>query len=1125
MRLLAAQPSVLDLVRTPFVLRLLVEAFPLLWGSSSSAWTRYDIFKAFSTQWFGRGVQRLQCCERTQLEDPFRLLCSLHNCSCTQRQSPSQVPCSLESRFALTSALIAGQMLLSGKLELPVAGQSWDDLVLVTHVWIREDVIPSIDFESVYAQEFIKALVIPNSAGELASAVLETQSRGLRQCLLHKEVCPIRIVGGHMQFFHTTFFEFFSAQLILLAAGGSQPLPFRVARTRRVLNLDGRRIQDVPEVLYFLSDVWHSSRSRDPIILRARECLLEMISTTASEADPSIRGPAANAATLLNWVGEPMCKVNWAGVKLLSADLTRAVLCGATLDGALLNGCRLDQSVLTSVSTNNTDLSEARFGHRPPLLTGGAVQALTCVEGSAVLVVVHGRLQVWNSATCELVRGPQLLDFPAAVQVNVGFDGRARVAVSSLDGRVHVWERTDGLKLQQTWSSPSPMALVCCLVAVTDGFVACADADSHVVQLLCTAEDGQAYPSFPVGDSSITCIAFLEPSPSSVGAPSPLSLCVGHSTGFVTVLTWRDYGSAPCARVLTSTSARQGVAPGAGAAGSVKSLATRAIVLTGSDSGSSRHLVAAGYSDGSIRVVDLLDDTLVCHPLRGHSRCVTCLSFTAALDTVVVLSGSEDGTVRLWDVDFGRPYCEPFVGHAAPITCVASIDPSTVASGDRRGCVRLWGLGRRHGERVYGHREAVSSVVFSSAPAQSPCDDSVLFSIGEDNLCHVVHVNPRAPVSCPKVEDLRWVNKKDFVTCLIVGPVHPSCDSDSTQVNVFAGYDSGALRHFVFSEGKVVREELADCTFPTVTSKSLLAGVFCDDMGMAGHVATHGEDRVVRVWNTHSKSRVYESQKVDRRGCLVATKSGLHFVGLNGDMWSWKCEGPTSWSPDVRAPVRLWTQRAAVMAACGIASGGVIAAVYTPANDSVRVFDTTMSRATTDTARTADSAAQCWIVPTCSSLGVSSSPDSGLLVGFGFVDGRVAVSKCREDGTCLPITSGSGHDGPVTCVTLWSMAATDSGVVALVATSGVDGKVRLWHVLSDLQLVLRWSSRTERQQQETTGLAHVSTALGVPAHQLALIAYGGCEEAAQWRPRVPAALQVCCMTVMADRFREVTSKE
>jgi hypothetical protein len=164
-----------------------------------------------------------------------------------------------------------------------------------------------------------------------------------------------------LEFIHKSFWEYFCARLILLAAGTEGPLEDRVARTTDVLSIPGRRIQTEPDVLYFLADKWQHTFQDNSDIERARECLFEVVRASATGAGVE-HGAAANAATILNWMGEPMLRQRWDGVVLDGADLKRVVLCGTSLVGARMVGCRLISANLASVNLSEANLTDADFG-------------------------------------------------------------------------------------------------------------------------------------------------------------------------------------------------------------------------------------------------------------------------------------------------------------------------------------------------------------------------------------------------------------------------------------------------------------------------------------------------------------------------------------------------------------------------------------------------------------------------------------------------------------------------------------------------------------------------------------------------------------------------------------------
>ena len=209
--------------------------------------------------------------------------------------------------------------------------------------------------------------------------------------------------GRSVQFelIHKSFFEYFCARLVLLAAGSASATPAqRLERATAALATPGRRIQAEPEVLYFLADVWQHEFSDSSDVARARQCLFEVVVASAKGVGVE-HGASATAAIILNWMGGGlMMRQAWNGVVLEGVDLTRAVLCGSSLVGAKLGGCRLEKCVLADVSLRDADLSRVEFGERAPLRghTWHATSVALCAS------LADGRLVVPSSCEGKTVR-------------------------------------------------------------------------------------------------------------------------------------------------------------------------------------------------------------------------------------------------------------------------------------------------------------------------------------------------------------------------------------------------------------------------------------------------------------------------------------------------------------------------------------------------------------------------------------------------------------------------------------------------------------------------------------------------------------------------------------------------
>ena len=63
-------PSVKDLVRNPFVLKLFVEALPHLPEAGQGHITRYKVYQIFTSQWCAREVERMPPARKAELGLP-----------------------------------------------------------------------------------------------------------------------------------------------------------------------------------------------------------------------------------------------------------------------------------------------------------------------------------------------------------------------------------------------------------------------------------------------------------------------------------------------------------------------------------------------------------------------------------------------------------------------------------------------------------------------------------------------------------------------------------------------------------------------------------------------------------------------------------------------------------------------------------------------------------------------------------------------------------------------------------------------------------------------------------------------------------------------------------------------
>jgi WD40 repeat protein len=524
-------------------------------------------------------------------------------------------------------------------------------------------------------------------------------------------VCPLLRTGGTLQFLHTSVFEFLCARCVLLAAGGPDALSARVERTIRLLSLapHTRRIQCVPEVLKFLGEYWNDPSSTDRS--RVRQCLLEVVAMSAPGGSAHCRtgGAGANAATILNWVREPLCERAWDGVVLDGADLSGAFLSGTSLRGASLRDCLLERACLERVNLRDADVTGMDIGERAPLLSLHPVISIAWHPRQSDCLFVGGTLTV---ACWELRRRAPV---PAQVGGIRGFGFHP-----SNSGLVWVcedWAYGDDadVLVLQGWIVPRVSMLFSLEVAHSRTVTAvalspCASALAYaargtglhirefylVVSILVGggAKECRYSPS-----THVTCLQF--------DGGAERTLVTGHADGSVHL--WDVALEGPPRRVC-----HVHVHPSAGAITVVASCLGAVVepqrARGHQDYGHLKHDVRqrqeqygqvqelqplwfAGAADGSLTAWNPRGEVAF-EVSTSDKKCpITSIAACVMQEQVLIATGGEDGVVHLWD-GAGRPVGSPLTGHGARVAAVAFShfpgEPPRLASASSAGIVRLW---------------------------------------------------------------------------------------------------------------------------------------------------------------------------------------------------------------------------------------------------------------------------------------------------------------------------------------------------------------------------------------------------------------------------------------------------
>ncbi len=289
---------------------------------------------------------------------------------------------------------------------------------------------------------------------------------------------------------------------------------------------------------------------------------------------------------------------------------------------------------------------------------------------------------------------------------------------------------------------------------------------------------------------------------------------------------------------------------------------------------------ASGSEDQTIRIWDIKTGKFF-STLEGHSSCVRSVTFSD--DGKLLASSSEDGTVKIWNVDAGE-CLRTLTGHVGKVWSVAFCPNSSsslikrgeggiLASSGEDKTIKIWEVQKGQClKTLTGHKNWVRSVAFSSDGRQivSGGDDNTVkiwdFRTGKCRITLSGHDNWVRSVAFSS-DGQRIISGGDDNTVRIWDA------SDGKCLNILYGHDNRVWSVAFSLDGKLIASGSDDQTVRTWDASDgkclnmvggysnwILSVAFSPESsssalvkGVGGFLASGGEDKVIRIWDLHTR--------------------------------------------------------------------------------------------------------------------------------------------------------------------------------------------------------------------------------------------------------------------------------